>query len=108
MDRYRCPACGASGYRQSRCSQCLYVPFGEEIAHRNHYHAGEPLVTDSRRAPVAPGKGCDSYPGKRMPKIRIPRPLLYLLAIGVAVFVPGGVFLVIIGAILSRILPPRK
>ena len=68
MDRYRCPACGVSGYRGRRCGTCLYEPFGEEIAHGAHYHAGEPLVMTTRPKSTVSRKGCAAFPGKRMPK----------------------------------------
>lgn len=100
MDRYRCPACGVSGYRGRRCGVCLYEPFGEEIAHGNHYHAGEPLVLNTRPVSRPAGQGCNSYSGKRLPKI--PKPLLLLGAVLVAAFVPGGVFLVIVAAAIAK------
>lgn len=104
MDRNRCPACGARGYTNNRCGECLYKPFDEEISHRNHYHAGEPLVVTTRRPVTPSGKGCASYPGKRMPKFRIPRPLLYLAGIAVALLVPGGVLLVGIVFLIATVL----
>jgi len=62
----------------------------EEVSHRNHYHAGEPLVLDSRPSPVRPGQGCASYPGRRMAKAFPFRGLLLILAALLAIFVPGG------------------
>lgn len=46
------------------------------------------------------GQGCNSYSGKRLPKI--PKPLLLLAAVLVAAFVPGGVFLVIVAAAAAK------
>lgn len=106
MDRNRCPACGAPGYRGKRCGSCLYAPFSEEIAHRNHYHAGEPLVTGVRPSPTVPGRGCSSYPGKRTRSFSGAGLLLKLLGVAAAVlvaaFVPGGVLLVIIAAMVIK------
>ena len=90
MRRDRCPACGAAGYHGRRCGKCLYEPFMEEVAHRTHYHAGEPLVLNTRPAPVRPGQGCASYPGKRKASGLPLRPLLFILAALLAIFVPGG------------------
>lgn len=100
LDRYRCPACGARGYRGRRCGECLYEPFGEEVAHGTHYHAGEPLVLNTRPKSRPAGQGCDSYSGKRLP--RIPKPLLIGLAVLVAALVPGGIWLVIIAAAVAK------
>lgn len=90
MKRDRCPACGAAGYHGRRCGACLYEPFMEEIAHKTHYHAGEPLVLDTRPKPVRPGQGCASYPGRRTAKPFPVRGLLLILAALLAIFVPGG------------------
>ena len=90
MKRDRCPACGAAGYHGRRCAQCLYEPFMEEIAHRTHYHAGEPLVLDTRPRPVRPGQGCASYSGKRTTDKFPLKALLLILAALLALFVPGG------------------
>ena len=95
MKRDRCPACGAAGYHGRRCAQCLYEPFMEEIAHKTHYHAGEPLVLDSRPRSVRPGQGCDSFPGKRTGKFPM-RGLLFLVAALIALFVPGGIIIALI------------
>ena len=46
MKRNQCPACGSGPYLGGRCRNCFYVPFAEEIAHRNHFDAGEPLVLE--------------------------------------------------------------
>ena len=91
MKRDRCPACGAAGYHGRRCAQCLYEPFMEEIAHRTHYHTGEPLVLNTRPSPVRPGQGCASYPGRRTTKKFPARALLLILAAILAIFVPGGI-----------------
>lgn len=48
------------------------------------------------------GQGCDSYSGKRMPKIKVPKVLLFVIAVLVAVFVPGGVWLVAIAAVALK------
>lgn len=88
MDRYCCPACGARGYRGRRCGQCLYEPFDEEVAHGSHYHAGEPLVLNTRPRSTAPGRGCDSYSGKRIPKITVPKALLIVPAVLILLFFP--------------------
>ena len=93
MKRDRCPACGAAGYRGRRCGQCLYEPFMEEVAHRTHYHAGEPLVLDARPKAVRPGQGCASYPGRRTAGKFPAKALLILLAVLLAVTVPGGIVL---------------
>lgn len=95
MKRDRCPACGAAGYHGRRCGQCLYEPFMEEIAHRTHYHAGEPLVLDTRPRPVRPGQSCASYPGKRTKSFPT-QALLILLAVVLALFIPGGIILALI------------
>ena len=105
MKRDRCPACGAAGYHGRRCSHCLYEPFMEEVAHRTHYHAGEPLVLDTRPSPVRPGQGCASYPGKRTKPFPA-RSLLILLAAALALFVPGGIVLALI--ILLPMLKKKK
>ena len=105
MRRDQCPACGASGYHGRRCSRCLYEPFTEEIIHRTHYHAGEPLVLSSRPAPVRPGQGCASYPGRRTKPFPT-RSLLILLAAALAIFVPGGFILALI--ILVPLLKKKK
>ena len=95
MRRDQCPACGASGYRGRRCSRCLYEPFTEEVLHRTHYHAGEPLVLDTRPRPVRPGQGCASYSGRRTRPFPA-RSLLLILAALLAIFVPGGFILALI------------
>lgn len=95
MKRDRCPACGAAGYHGRRCGQCLYEPFTEEVAHRTHYHAGEPLVLDTRPSPVRPGQGCASYPGKRTRTIPF-QALLILLAVVIALLIPGGIIIALI------------
>ena len=99
MKRDRCPACGAAGYHGRRCSRCLYEPFMEEVAHRTHYHAGEPLVLTARPRPVRPGQGCASYPGKRTTKKFPVKALLLVLAALLAIFVPGGLIPALIIAV---------
>ena len=99
MKRDRCPACGAAGYHGRRCSKCLYEPFMEEVAHRTHYHAGEPLVLNTRPTPVRPGQGCASYPGRRTTKKFPVRALLLVLAALLALFVPGGLIPALIIAV---------
>ena len=96
MKRDRCPACGAAGYHGRRCSHCLYEPFMEEVAHRTHYHAGEPLVLTTRPTPVRPGQGCASYSGKRTTGKFPINALLLVLAALLALFVPGGILLALI------------
>lgn len=71
MEKSRCPACGAPRYRGGRCKECEYRPFTEEIAHNNHYHAGEPLVLKTPPKATRPGEGCESFSGAQIP--RIPR-----------------------------------
>ena len=99
MKRDRCPACGAAGYRGRRCSACLFEPFTEEVIHRTHYHAGEPLVLDTRPRSVRPGQGCASYPGRRTTKAFPARGLLLILAVLLAIFVPGGIIPALIIAV---------
>jgi hypothetical protein len=99
MKRDRCPACGAAGYHGRRCSKCLYEPFMEEVAHRTHYHAGEPLVLNTRPRPVRPGQGCASYPGKRTTGKFPVKALLLVLAALLALFVPGGLIPALIIAV---------
>ena len=106
MKRDRCPACGAAGYHGRRCGKCLYEPFMEEVAHRTHYHAGEPLVLNTRPTPVRPGQGCASYPGRRKTVDFPTRLLLLILAAALALFVPGGIILALI--ILISMLKKKK
>lgn len=89
MDRDRCPACGARGYRGKHCGECLYVPFMEEVAHGTHYHYGEPLVLDRRPQSLRPGQGCASYSGRRTGSAAgAVRAVLWVLGIGLLFFMP--------------------
>lgn len=89
MARYKCPACG-SPYDGKRCRECCYEPFTEEVAHRNHYHEGEPLVIKKApaRKPVRPTekRSCDTFPGKRKKKLPV-----WLRVILILLFLTYGV-----------------
>lgn len=67
MARPICPSCGKP-YNGKRCKACLYENFSEELSHRLHTHAGEPLVVaDTARKPI-PRKdpfGCEKRSKKR-------------------------------------------
>lgn len=67
MKRSTCPSCGAP-YNGKRCRRCCYEHFTEEIAHGNHAHRGESLVTD---APARkPASSCAKAPRKKHPLVR--------------------------------------
>lgn len=80
MARYRCPGCGKP-YDGRKCKSCLYETFTEEVAHGNHWHAGEPLARDTppSRPSGKPGS-CESYGGKRK-QVRLPKWLTALVAV---------------------------
>lgn len=65
MERNTCPACGSRGFNGSRCRNCYFEFFTEEIAHNMHTHKGEPLVLKTAPTPRKANNGCKSFPGKR-------------------------------------------